>query len=110
VLSCRLAAEGVALTQKDIRNIQLAKGASLAAAQILLREASCRAEEIDLVMIAGAFGENLNIDNSDRSDFSPISPTPSTALWATQVSRRPNGVRGSGVHRAMPSASRRLSS
>jgi len=73
VLSCRLA-ESVALTQKDIRNIQLAKGASLAAAQILLKEASCRAEDVDLVMIAGAFGENLNIDNFRSLGFLPDFP------------------------------------
>ena len=73
VLSCRLAGN-VALSQKDIRNIQLAKGASLAAARILLREASCRAEEVELVMIAGAFGENLDIDNFRSLGFLPDFP------------------------------------
>lgn len=73
VLSCRLA-DNVALTQKDIRNIQLAKGASLAAARMLLREASCGAEEVDRVIIAGAFGENLDIDNFRALGFLPDFP------------------------------------
>jgi len=73
ILSCRLA-DGVFLNQKDIRNIQLAKAASLAAATLLLREASCRTEEIEHVFIAGAFGENLDIDNFRSLGFIPHFP------------------------------------
>ncbi|MEJ5362197.1 MAG: ASKHA domain-containing protein [Spirochaetota bacterium] len=53
----------VTITQLDIRNVQLAKGASLAASKILLKEAGLNEDDIDNVYIAGAFGTNVNINN-----------------------------------------------
>jgi len=64
----------LALTQKDIRNVQLAKAASLAASRILLREAVCSEKEIKYVVISGAFGEHLEIDNFKRLEFIPNFP------------------------------------
>jgi len=63
-----------ALTQKDIRAVQLAKGASLAAARLLLREARYDACSIRNVIIAGSFGENLDLDNFRRLAFLPDFP------------------------------------
>ncbi|MCP4137337.1 MAG: ATP-binding protein, partial [bacterium] len=63
--------EDIALSQKDIRNIQLAKGASLAAANILLKESGTDPDEIEQVIIAGAFGENLDINNFKKLAFIP---------------------------------------
>jgi uncharacterized 2Fe-2S/4Fe-4S cluster protein (DUF4445 family) len=63
-----------ALTQKDIRAVQLAKGASLAAAHLLLQEARCDARSIRNVIIAGSFGENLDLDNFRRLAFLPNFP------------------------------------
>ncbi len=65
---------GVSITQKDIRNIQLAKGASLAAARILLVEAAYDAGRIEHVLVAGAFGENLDIENFRTLGFLPDFP------------------------------------
>ncbi len=65
---------GLALTQKDLRSLQLAKGASYAASRLLLREAHCREEDIRHVFIAGAFGENLNLDHFRRLKFLPAFP------------------------------------
>ena len=59
------------MSQKDIRNVQLAKGASLAAAEILLGEAGISADSIEHVFIAGAFGEHLDLDNFRRLRFLP---------------------------------------
>ncbi len=53
-------AEGVALTQQDIREFQLAKGAVAAGAQLLLDEAGIRADQLDSVVLAGGFGSYLD--------------------------------------------------
>lgn len=64
----------VCLTQKDVRNIQLAKAASLSTSRFLL-EASCTdPEEIGHVLIAGAFGEHIDLDRFERLGFIPAFP------------------------------------
>ncbi len=55
--------ENTGLTQKDIRAVQLAKGASLASAEMLLAECGISAEEISSVFVAGAFGENIDMES-----------------------------------------------
>lgn len=64
----------ITLTQKDIRNVQLAKGASLSAALILLDEAGCSLHDIEQVLIAGAFGQHLDIENFKQLHFLPDFP------------------------------------
>jgi uncharacterized 2Fe-2S/4Fe-4S cluster protein (DUF4445 family) len=49
----------VAITQKDIRELQLAKGAIRAGIEILLKEADLQASQLDGILLAGAFGSNL---------------------------------------------------
>ncbi len=66
--------DSVSVTQKDIRNIQLAKGASLAAGKMLLMKSGIDPEQIKQVVIAGAFGENLFIDNFKQLKFIPDFP------------------------------------
>ena len=61
----------VTLTQTDVRNVQLAKGASLAAANILLREVGCLPGDIEHVIVAGAFGQNIEPGNFRRLKFIP---------------------------------------
>jgi uncharacterized 2Fe-2S/4Fe-4S cluster protein (DUF4445 family) len=61
----------ITLSQIDIRNVQLAKGASLAASRILLKEAGLTESDIDTVYIAGAFGKNVNMENFTRLQFIP---------------------------------------
>lgn len=48
------------LTQKDIRELQLAKGAIAAGIEILLTEASLKSSKLDRVFLAGGFGNYLN--------------------------------------------------
>ncbi len=48
--------EDITLTQKDIRELQLAKGAIKAGINILLKEASIVSQDIDEILLAGAFG------------------------------------------------------
>ncbi len=63
--------ERVSVSQKDIRSIQLAKGASLAAGNMLLWKSGIDPDSIKHVIIAGAFGENLFIDNFKQLNFIP---------------------------------------
>ncbi len=47
------------LSQKDIRQVQLAKGAIRAGIELLLKEAGLTAADLDRVLIAGSFGYHL---------------------------------------------------
>jgi uncharacterized 2Fe-2S/4Fe-4S cluster protein (DUF4445 family) len=61
----------IRLTQRDIRSLQLAKGACLAASLMLLQEAGCSHSDMEHVFIAGAFGEHLDLDRFLRLGFMP---------------------------------------
>ncbi|MDR1320218.1 MAG: ASKHA domain-containing protein [Gracilibacteraceae bacterium] len=50
----------VAVTQKDVRELQLAKSAIRSGIETLLREAGLTAVDIDEVLLAGAFGNYLD--------------------------------------------------
>ncbi|MEA4883684.1 MAG: ASKHA domain-containing protein [Clostridia bacterium] len=50
----------VALTQRDVRELQLAKGAIRAGAEILLAQAGIGAGDLERVVLAGAFGTYLD--------------------------------------------------
>ncbi|MCF8009364.1 MAG: ASKHA domain-containing protein [Halanaerobiales bacterium] len=52
------------LTQKDIREVQLAKGAIAAGIEILLKELNYKDTDINRVFIAGGFGNYINPDNA----------------------------------------------
>lgn len=49
----------ILLTQKDIRQVQLAKGAVRAGIEFLLKSAGIKAAEVEKVLIAGSFGYHL---------------------------------------------------
>lgn len=66
--------ENITVSQKDVRQIQLAKGASLAASLRLLAVAACTKEDIKQVIIAGALGEYLDLENFRRLGFIPAFP------------------------------------
>ena len=52
------------LTQKDIREVQLAKGAIAAGIEILLNKMDLKANDLDRVFIAGGFGNYINPSNA----------------------------------------------
>jgi uncharacterized 2Fe-2S/4Fe-4S cluster protein (DUF4445 family) len=54
----------ILLTQKDIREVQLAKGAIAAGVETLLEEYGARPQDIDEVFLAGAFGSLLRPDRA----------------------------------------------
>lgn len=55
--------EEIYVSQKDIRQIQLAKGAIAAGITMLLKELNIKIEEIDEVVIAGAFGYHVDAES-----------------------------------------------
>lgn len=56
--------EAVTFTQKDVREIQLAKAAISAGIKILLAEKSLYFDDIDKVYIGGGFGNYMNIESA----------------------------------------------
>ena len=48
------------LTQKDVRQVQLAKGAVRSGIDIMLERSELKPEDVDRVLIAGAFGYHLS--------------------------------------------------
>lgn len=64
----------IVLTQKDVNEIQLAKGAIQAGLQILLEYTGTPREAVQEVIVAGAFGSFLNIENAIRIGLFPDLP------------------------------------
>ena len=54
-------ADGVMLTQQDIRQIQLAKGAIAAGIEVLLHRAGISCRDVQTLYIAGGFGSHLDL-------------------------------------------------
>ena len=55
--------ENVHLSQKDVRQVQLAKGALRAGIEMLLREFGCAPGCVERVLIAGSFGYHLRAES-----------------------------------------------
>ncbi|MBI3104133.1 MAG: DUF4445 domain-containing protein [Candidatus Rokubacteria bacterium] len=75
----------ILLTQDDIRQVQLCKGAIASGAAMLQRIAGVAPEQVSELMLAGGFGNYLSIRSALRSS-SPSCPRPSA--------RAPTGSRG----------------
>lgn len=63
--------EGIALTQRDVRQLQLAKGAVAAGIRILLDTAGVDANEVDALYLAGGFGSQVNLRSAVRIGLIP---------------------------------------
>ena len=55
---------GIALTQQDVRKLQLAIGAVKLAAKFLMRKVGVSAEDLERVVVAGDFGYHLDARNA----------------------------------------------
>ncbi|MDY7037475.1 MAG: ASKHA domain-containing protein, partial [Thermodesulfobacteriota bacterium] len=64
----------ITITQKDIRELQLAKAAISAGIQALLDQAGLSESDIDRVIVAGAFGSYLNISSAVTIGMLPNLP------------------------------------
>lgn len=56
--------ENITITQMDIRGLQLAKGAVLAGIRILLNHLGLGTEDIDMIHLAGAFGNYISKESA----------------------------------------------
>ena len=63
--------EQIALTQRDLRELQLAKGAIRCGIDILLVQAGVAVDEVDEFCIAGGFGSYLDKDSAMRLGLIP---------------------------------------
>ncbi|MDR3211346.1 MAG: ASKHA domain-containing protein [Planctomycetota bacterium] len=70
--------EGVAVSQKDIREFQLAKGALAAGAAILLKTANIPPEAVSTLILAGGFGSYLNPESALAVGLLPPGTKPVT--------------------------------
>ncbi|MBI5093599.1 MAG: DUF4445 domain-containing protein [Candidatus Hydrogenedentes bacterium] len=61
----------IVLTQRDIRELQLATGAIRAGIAILLRNGGVAPEALDRVLVAGAFGNYIRCENAQRMGLLP---------------------------------------
>ena len=64
----------VFLTQKDIRELQLAKAAIFAGIKILLKEVNISPEDIQEILLAGAFGNFIDKESARRIGLIPYFP------------------------------------
>ncbi len=62
------------ITQEDVNEIQLAKGAIRAGLEVLLEVTETRHEEVEEVIIAGAFGSYLDIESAKAIGLFPDMP------------------------------------
>ncbi len=76
VVPARLSGHGrdVVFTRSDVNEIQLAKGAIRTGADILLEAAGIQAEDVEEVVVAGAFGTYLDIGSAIRIGMMPDLP------------------------------------
>ncbi len=66
--------EDIVITQGDLRELQLAKGAIYAGLIILLKEAGIGEEDLDEVLLAGAFGNYVRKESALRIGLLPKLP------------------------------------
>jgi len=65
----------ITITQKDIRELQLAKAAIYTGCSILMRKKNLREYDISTLFIAGAFGNYINPENAKIIGLIPDIPT-----------------------------------
>ncbi|MBK5253947.1 MAG: DUF4445 domain-containing protein [Peptostreptococcaceae bacterium] len=64
----------VVITQKDVREVQLAKAAIAAGIETMMEEANISLEELERISVAGAFGSHINMENSINLGLLPNVP------------------------------------
>jgi uncharacterized 2Fe-2S/4Fe-4S cluster protein (DUF4445 family) len=64
-------APGVAITQKDIREVQLGKAAIAAGAKILMASIGLSADDLDAIYVAGAFGSHIDKESAQAIGLIP---------------------------------------
>jgi uncharacterized 2Fe-2S/4Fe-4S cluster protein (DUF4445 family) len=80
----------VSLTQADVREVQLAKGAIAAGARILLKRLGAEPGDVRRIYLAGAFGNYINRDSARRIGLIEfpsgiVEPAGNTALLGAKL-------------------------
>lgn len=88
--------ENIVITQKDIREIQLAKGAISTGVQLMLAEIGKTTVDIAEAIVAGAFGSHIDRESAVRIGILPDVPLEKIRLIGNAA--------GAGVSMAMMSA------
>jgi uncharacterized 2Fe-2S/4Fe-4S cluster protein (DUF4445 family) len=89
----------ITVTQKDVREIQLAKAAIQTGCSILMKRKNFRKEDLDRLFIAGAFGTYINLENAKCIGLVPDVPTNkvrfvgNTAVMGAKMALRSKGIR-----------------
>ncbi len=91
--------EDIVLTQSDLRELQLAKGAINAGLMILLKEAGITVDDLDRVLLAGAFGNYVRKESALGIGLLPLLPP-------EKISAIGNAA-GDGARMALASANNR---
>jgi uncharacterized 2Fe-2S/4Fe-4S cluster protein (DUF4445 family) len=89
----------VALSQADVRELQLAKGAIAAGFRILLERAGAKASDVSRLYLAGAFGNYINRASARRIGMlefplDAIRPAGNTALHGAKIALFERGGEG----------------
>ena len=69
----------ITVTQQDIRELQLAKGAIRCGLETLLQDAGITAGDVDQVLIAGAFGTYIDVASAIAIGLLPVIPLESVS-------------------------------
>jgi uncharacterized 2Fe-2S/4Fe-4S cluster protein (DUF4445 family) len=93
-------APAITVTQHDVRELQLAKGAMRTGIQALLEANGLRDEDIDHVIIAGAFGSYIDVSSAISIGMLPALPL--------ERFRQVGNAAGTGARLALISRSQRL--
>ncbi len=75
----------VQLTQRDIRELQYAKGAIAAGIRILVKQWGASLEDVTQVFLAGAFGNYIDHANAGRIGLLPFAPDKVKAVGNTAL-------------------------
>ena len=89
----------ITITQDDVRELQLAKGAIRTGIEVLLQSAGCSQQELDRIIIAGAFGSYIDVASASTIGMLP----PLTADRFLQV----GNAAGTGARLALISRDKR---
>lgn len=89
----------ITVTQKDVREIQLAKAAIHTGCSILMKRKKLREEDLDRLFIAGTFGTYINLENAKYIGLVPDVPTNkvrfvgNTAVMGAKMALTSKGMR-----------------
>jgi uncharacterized 2Fe-2S/4Fe-4S cluster protein (DUF4445 family) len=89
-------ADGVTITQGDVRELQLAKAAIAAGLRILTAHWGASLEDLETVHLAGAFGNYLNVASARRIGLVEVDPARVKPVGNT-------ALRGAKMHLLTPS-------